>query len=654
MAWQSGAPTDWLENYTVSNYGDDYTARRAQAQYAPYMREVENPIWGDAGGGKSWEWDPDAYTAAQQALLPADTLGTLGRSPASQQADADPSATGGASFSSLSRDQFNDYGVWNHLGYGDTQKDALWNYIKATPGDAYGANIIRSGDYSGHFGSPDPNNAWANDPTAYYSTYTPGLGNFLNKANTFNSLGLNQQQLDATNQLLEVGGHFNREQNEDTTFSRVMRPIGMALMAIGSGGVLGGGMGAAMAAANTGMQAARGEELGGNTLMGGMAAGMGSAMAPALSQGISSQLSGAGLSDTLANIGGKAGSAGIMTGTRGGGLEDMATSALMGGAGAGINAGINSLSGDSPWGVNPQTTGSLGDTMGEGYDDFWGDQASWDNYDWGTGDQGGMDMYNAGGDIYGNTGLDNMSAMDTSMAPDASFMPQAGMDFGDSGSGGINWGSLATSALPVIMKLLGGGSTAPTGGTMGGTGGGTMGTMGGIGDLFSNIYDYNSASQSSDMFRQIMGQAAGSADPYAARRPGMGAQFDQLMTDPMSSNLVRSLDQSFQNEYDARGAQAGTYNTNYGTTERESQRMANIVKALPQLAQPFGQASGAYSNPAQAGAITAEMAKGLVPLELAKANAVGRSVNSGMTMTQQALPEIMRWLQSMGGGAQGM
>lgn len=337
---------------------------------------------------------------------------------------------------------------------------------------------------------------------------------------------------------------------------------------------------------------------------------------------------------------------GVTSGTQGGDWLSGATSgalkSLTGNAGSllgglGSTTGINSLSGDQPWGVNPQDAGGSMDDF-----DLTGmDGAQWGDYT----NQMGTDFFGGGGG--------DLFSSDVPQGYSVDGMGGTGAPLPDAGGGDINWGGIAQQSLPMILKMLGlGGGGTATGGTTGGTtgAGGAGGTAGGgagatnLGLLGGGIYDYNSLNRSSDFLRQIMQQASSSADPYAARRSQMGADFDQLMRDPMSSNLVRSLDQSFQNEYDARGAQAGTYNTAYDTTERESQRMANIVKNLPQLAQPFGQASGAYSNPAQAGAIMAEMSKPITAIEQAKARAVGQATSGGIDMAQQSLPELLKLL----------
>jgi hypothetical protein len=67
--------------------------------------------------------------------------------------------------------------------------------------------------------------------------------------------------------------------------------------------------------------------------------------------------------------------------------------------------------------------------------------------------------------------------------------------------------------------------------------------------------------------------------------------------------------------------------------------------------------SGASTSPAQYGGVQAEMAKSLWPVELAKAGAVGGGLSQlpgAITGTTQSLTDIMKMIESMGGGSTGV
>jgi len=604
--------------------------------------------WGaDTDGGSFWYDEPGTEQANWETANPYTAtpglVSTIYQGPGSNQADMGPIA-GDYGRAIMSQDQFSGMDLWKYLGYGDTTKQALWNYIQTNPDDIYAQEMIKNAQTGGWSFNPVSSGTelWAGDPTAQLSGQAAGLDAFLNQANAYNPLGLTQQQYDLTKDFMTTGGHFAREQNENTTLSDALRPLTAAIIAIGSGGTLGGAGGALAAAANTGMQAAQGQDLGANTIMGGLTSGFGAAAAPALSAGIAGQLGEAGLSEGLASAGGNIGSAGTMSAIKGGSLENIGTSLL----GAGLNSTIGGLTdgvGEIDYSGQDLSQpdfsegyyGGLGGSMDEsGYGDLWGD---WSGYDWGSGtDTSGSDLYGNYDAGYGTTGT------------------EAPANTGDYGSTG--GGFSLTSLAPMLLKMLGGGGTTSggtTGGTTGGTGS-TSGTYGGIGDIFNSVYDYNTLDRSSDFLKQIMDQTGQYGDPYKQYRPQEAAMRNQTFTDPTAmynSDVYQSLDKRLQDQQLAGAAQAGTL---YNAPERLAQRQTNFYDYLSKLRSDLLPGSGAGLNPIAPQAAQAEMMKSYVPLEMAKASAVGSGVNAGSTMVQQSLPDIMKWLESMGGGAQGV
>ena len=154
--------------------------------------------------------------------------------------------------------------------------------------------------------------------------------------------------------------------------------------------------------------------------------------------------------------------------------------------------------------------------------------------------------------------------------------------------------------------------------------------------------------------RQLMQQQQ---DPFAQYRQPSGNLLMQSYTDPLSiygGEAYQLLDKRMQEEQLAKASQAGTL---FNAPERLAQRQTGFLDYLDKYRQPLMGMSGAGTSPAAYGGIQAEMAKSLWPVELAKAGAVGgglSQVPGAITGTTQTLTDIMKLINSMGGGTTGV
>jgi hypothetical protein len=149
------------------------------------------------------------------------------------------------------------------------------------------------------------------------------------------------------------------------------------------------------------------------------------------------------------------------------------------------------------------------------------------------------------------------------------------------------------------------------------------------------------------MFKDIMAQS-GTIDPYDQYRESEAALRNQTFTDPLSiyaSEPYQLLDQRMQDQQLAAGAQAGTL---YNAPERLAQRQTGFLDYLSKMRADLLPGSGAGMSPATDEAFLSEMAKNIAPIEMAKAQAVGGAVNSGMTAMQTALPDLYKLIQQYG------
>ena len=376
-------------------------------------------------------------------------------------------------------------------------------------------------------------------------------------------------------------------------------------------------------------------------------------MVPAMMAAMTA-LTGGALAGVMGPIAGGAVAGGMM----GGASSNLDPETTLKGAGMGALGGLGST---AISGMSGAEAGAGTDFGATNYADTSGfDTSGFENVDWDAA-AGGNTMFEGFGDYTG--GMDFGGTWgDTSGGLLSSDIPQGYSVDGMGGTGEAlpTSGGTTSPDLMSILKILGGsvlgggggGTTGGTtsGGTTGGTTGGTGGSLLGMG---SSIYGYNTMDKASEYLKSIMDQTGQYGDPYKQYRPSEAAMRNQTFMDPMSiynSQPYQLLDKRMQDQQLAQGAQAGTL---FNAPERLAQRQTGFMDYLSKLRSDLLPGSGAGMNPIAPQAAQAAMMESYVPLEMQKANAVGGSLSQlpGSTMDIQS---ILKMLQSMGGGTQGI